>query len=226
MKSMGFEETDGLRMMLEEEFDRSHRRLEGHSNSKSDELDEQHYKLLSQEEIEQLADKWKNADFQNERLQEHDKLQNWENQVEETFGRGGEKADYDDLYSDEEIADFGKPMEIPKMYEIIEYRKAIQVELAESFGKIVHPVGRLTRIKMMKRIAEEDEKRRQEIEKQNEYFKYQQEKERRLKIKYRLDKANAEMDEIFSKLSPEMQAKFREKMAREQMIARSARHEL
>merc|ERR1712048_421688 len=119
-----------------------------------------HYKLLSQEEIRELADKWKNADFQNEKAKEHDKLKNWENQIEETFGGGGEKADYDDLYTDEEIADFGKPMEIPKMYEIIEYRKAIQVELAESFGKIIHPVGRLTRIKMMKKIAEEDEKRR------------------------------------------------------------------
>ena len=111
-------------------------------------------------------------------------------------------------------------------HEIIEYRKAIQVELAESFGKIIHPVGRLTRIKMMKKIAEEDEKRRQEIEKQNQYFKYQQEKERKLKIKYRLDRANAEMDEIFAKLSPEMQAKFREKMAREQLISKNARHEL
>ena len=117
MKSMGFEETDGLKMMLEEEYNRSHRPIDGQTST-SDELDQQHYKLLSQQEIQDIADKWKDADFQDTKTQEHEKLQNWENQVEETFG-GGEKADYDDLYSEEEIKDFGKPMDIGEMYKVV-----------------------------------------------------------------------------------------------------------
>ena len=117
MKSMGFEETDGLKMMLEEEYNRSHMPIDGQTST-SDELDQQHYKLLSQQEIQDIADKWKDADFQDTKTQEHEKLQNWENQVEETFG-GGEKADYDDLYSEEEIKDFGKPMGVGEMYKVV-----------------------------------------------------------------------------------------------------------
>ena len=100
---------EGFRFAFEEEFDRLHNEEDDLNKFETEHKGDG---ILSVQQMQDVVSNWQDRNNQNQLHKEAEALQKWE----DDFGVKAEDSDSENdiVYTDEEIQDFGKPMDLDK----------------------------------------------------------------------------------------------------------------